>query len=173
VHVASACAGSGEWSDHYGSIVRSLSLHFCKRLFPGLEPVTSWSEGSSFTTAPRLPFPGFVKYKALKYVRYKLKTARQRKGWRFDTSWGEQEPALLSWSNKLSLSNQSEELTWLERKAPTWDIWLVSKTVSLVLICTRLGLRCCNHTLLVLRVLTVLLAHMTYYPFFSRNIHVI
>ena len=44
----------GEGSDHFGSIVRSLSLHFCKRLFPGLEPVTSWSQGSSFTTAPRL-----------------------------------------------------------------------------------------------------------------------
>ena len=39
-----------------GSFVRSLSLHFYKRLFPGLEPVTSWSQGSSFTTAPRLPF---------------------------------------------------------------------------------------------------------------------
>ncbi|XP_044323773.1 uncharacterized protein [Triticum aestivum] len=56
VHAAPACAGSGEGSDHFGSIVRSLSLHFCKRLFPGLEPVTSWSQGSSFTTAPRLPF---------------------------------------------------------------------------------------------------------------------
>src|SRR3954464_9298043 len=56
VHVAPACAGSGEGSDHFGSIVRSLSLHFCKRLFAGLEPVTSWSQGSSFTTAPRLPF---------------------------------------------------------------------------------------------------------------------
>ena len=33
VHVAPACAGSGEGSDHFGSIVRSLSLHFCKRLF--------------------------------------------------------------------------------------------------------------------------------------------
>ena len=56
VHVAPACAGSREGSDHFGSIVRSLSLHFCKRLFPGLEPMTSWSQGSSFTTAPRLPF---------------------------------------------------------------------------------------------------------------------
>ena len=59
VHVAPACAGSGEGPDHFGSIVRRLSLHFCKRLFPGLEPVTimtSWSQGSSFTTAPRLPF---------------------------------------------------------------------------------------------------------------------
>ena len=33
VHVAPACAGSKEGSDHFGSIVRSLSLHFCKRLF--------------------------------------------------------------------------------------------------------------------------------------------
>ena len=56
VHVAPACAGSGEGSDHLGLFVRSLSLHFCKRLVPGLEPVTSWSQGSSFTTAPRLPF---------------------------------------------------------------------------------------------------------------------
>jgi hypothetical protein len=51
VQVAPACAGSGEGSDHFGSIVRSLSLHYCKRLFPGLEPVTSWSQCSSFTTA--------------------------------------------------------------------------------------------------------------------------
>jgi hypothetical protein len=36
MHVAPACAGSGEWSDHFGSYVRSLSQHFCKRLFPGL-----------------------------------------------------------------------------------------------------------------------------------------
>jgi hypothetical protein len=47
VHVAPTCAGSGEESDHFGSFVRSLSLHFCKRLFPGLEPVTSWSQGNS------------------------------------------------------------------------------------------------------------------------------
>ncbi|CAM0952226.1 unnamed protein product [Alopecurus aequalis] len=33
--VAPACAGSGEESDHFGSIVRSISLYFCKRLFPG------------------------------------------------------------------------------------------------------------------------------------------
>jgi hypothetical protein len=40
VHVAPACAGSGEGSDHFGSIVRSLSLHLCKRQFPELELVT-------------------------------------------------------------------------------------------------------------------------------------
>jgi hypothetical protein len=38
VHVAPACAGFGEGFDHFGSYVCSLSLHFCKRLFPGLEP---------------------------------------------------------------------------------------------------------------------------------------
>jgi hypothetical protein len=26
------------------------------RLFPGLEPMTSWSQGNSFTAAPGLPF---------------------------------------------------------------------------------------------------------------------
>ena len=56
VQVAPACAGSGKESDHLSLFVRSLSLYFCKRLVPGLEPVTSWSQGSSFTTAPRLPF---------------------------------------------------------------------------------------------------------------------
>jgi hypothetical protein len=56
VHVAPACAGSGEGSDHFVSYVRSLSLHFCKRLFLGLEPMTSWSQGNSFTAAPGLPF---------------------------------------------------------------------------------------------------------------------
>jgi hypothetical protein len=35
VHVAPACTGSGEGSDHFRSYVHSLSLHFCKRLFPG------------------------------------------------------------------------------------------------------------------------------------------
>jgi hypothetical protein len=40
VHVAPACAGFGEWSDHFGSYVRSLSLHFCKSLFSGIEPMS-------------------------------------------------------------------------------------------------------------------------------------
>jgi hypothetical protein len=56
VHVAPACAGSGEGSDHFGSYVRNISLHFCKRLFPGLELMTSWSQGNNFTAAPGLPF---------------------------------------------------------------------------------------------------------------------
>nr|XP_033508317.1 uncharacterized protein LOC117273294 [Nicotiana tomentosiformis] len=33
-----------------GSIIRSLTLHFCKRLFPRLEPVTAWSHGNNFTS---------------------------------------------------------------------------------------------------------------------------
>jgi hypothetical protein len=41
VHVVPVCAKSGEGSDHFGSYVRSFSLHFCKRLFLGLEPMTS------------------------------------------------------------------------------------------------------------------------------------
>jgi hypothetical protein len=32
MHVAPACAGFGD----FASFVRSLSLHFCKRLFPSL-----------------------------------------------------------------------------------------------------------------------------------------
>ncbi|XBI00774.1 hypothetical protein VPH35_129712 [Triticum aestivum] len=43
-----ACAGSGEGSDRFGSIVRSLFLRICKRLFLGLEPVPSWSQGNNF-----------------------------------------------------------------------------------------------------------------------------
>jgi len=58
VHVAPTCAGSGDDSDHLGLFVRSLSLHLCKRLVPGLDPMTSRSQGSSFTTALRLPFSG-------------------------------------------------------------------------------------------------------------------
>jgi hypothetical protein len=36
-HIAPACVGS----DHFGSNVRNISLHFYKSLFPGLEPMTS------------------------------------------------------------------------------------------------------------------------------------
>jgi hypothetical protein len=56
VHIAPACAGSREESDHFGSCVHSLSLHFYKRLFLRLEPMTSWSQGNSFIAAPGLPF---------------------------------------------------------------------------------------------------------------------
>jgi hypothetical protein len=43
VHVALACAGSREGSDHFGFYVHNLLLHFYKRLFSGLESMTSWS----------------------------------------------------------------------------------------------------------------------------------
>jgi hypothetical protein len=36
LHVAPTSAGSREGSDHFGSYVHELSLHFCKRLFIGL-----------------------------------------------------------------------------------------------------------------------------------------
>jgi hypothetical protein len=52
VHVAPACTGSEEWSDHFGSYIRKFPLHFCKRLLQGLELITSWSRGNSFTAAP-------------------------------------------------------------------------------------------------------------------------
>jgi hypothetical protein len=41
VHVAPACTRSREGSNHFGSYVCNISLHFCKRLFRGLEPMTS------------------------------------------------------------------------------------------------------------------------------------
>jgi hypothetical protein len=43
VHIAPACVGSGERSDHFESYVHSRSLYFCKMLLPGLEHMTSWS----------------------------------------------------------------------------------------------------------------------------------
>jgi hypothetical protein len=52
VHVVPTCVGSGEGSDRFGSYVRNLSLHLCNRLFLGLEPMISWSQGNNFTTAP-------------------------------------------------------------------------------------------------------------------------
>jgi hypothetical protein len=49
VHIAPTCAGSEEGTDHFGSYVYSLFLQFCKRLFPGLEPMISWSPNNNFT----------------------------------------------------------------------------------------------------------------------------
>jgi hypothetical protein len=40
VHIAPTCAGS----DHFGSYVYSIFLHFYKRLFQGLELMISWSQ---------------------------------------------------------------------------------------------------------------------------------
>ncbi|KAK4725291.1 hypothetical protein R3W88_028070 [Solanum pinnatisectum] len=39
-----------------GSVVKSLTLHFYKKLFPQLEPVTSWSHEAILPVTPRLPF---------------------------------------------------------------------------------------------------------------------
>jgi hypothetical protein len=71
VHVAPACVGSRKGSNRFGSYVCNISLHFCKRLFPRLKPMTSWSQAN--TTA--LPFnyekvtrPGKIK-RRVKYYR--------------------------------------------------------------------------------------------------------
>jgi hypothetical protein len=56
MHIALACVGSGEGSDHFGPYVHILSLYFCKKLFQRLEPMTSWSQGNNFTATPGLPF---------------------------------------------------------------------------------------------------------------------
>jgi hypothetical protein len=51
VHVAFACARYGKGSNHFGFYVCSLSMHFCKRLFPGLESMTSWSQDKLYCCA--------------------------------------------------------------------------------------------------------------------------
>jgi hypothetical protein len=56
INVVPACARSEEGSDHFVSHVRILSLHFCKRLFPGLELMTSWSQDNNFTAVFGLLF---------------------------------------------------------------------------------------------------------------------
>jgi hypothetical protein len=61
MQVAPACTGSEEGSDHFGSHVHSLSLHFYKRLFPRLESMTSWSQGNNFTTTAQLNDTEIVK----------------------------------------------------------------------------------------------------------------
>jgi hypothetical protein len=54
VHVAPACTGSEEGSDHFGSYARNLYLHFYKRLFLGLKPMTTWSQDNNFTLSERI-----------------------------------------------------------------------------------------------------------------------
>ncbi|KAK4358881.1 hypothetical protein RND71_021110 [Anisodus tanguticus] len=51
------CAGSAEGPDHkvLYNIVCRLTLHFCRRLFPRLEPMTFWSHGSNFTGYSKAP----------------------------------------------------------------------------------------------------------------------
>lgn len=51
---APACAGLGKVT--YLGLQYTTFSCICKRLFTRLEPLTSWSQGSSFTTAPRPPF---------------------------------------------------------------------------------------------------------------------
>jgi hypothetical protein len=53
VHVAPACAGSGKGPTTLGLMYTTF---FYKGLFPGLDPMTSWSQGNSFTAVPVLPF---------------------------------------------------------------------------------------------------------------------
>jgi hypothetical protein len=36
VHITPTCTGSGEVFDQFGSYVHNISLHFCRRLFPGV-----------------------------------------------------------------------------------------------------------------------------------------
>ncbi|PHT37847.1 hypothetical protein CQW23_21420 [Capsicum baccatum] len=38
-----------------GCIVLNLTLHFCQRLFPRLEPVNSWSHDTNFTSYSKAP----------------------------------------------------------------------------------------------------------------------
>jgi hypothetical protein len=54
VHVAPACVGSGEGSDHFGSDVRSHFLHFCKSLFLGLahDLMVTWQQLYRCTRTP-------------------------------------------------------------------------------------------------------------------------
>jgi hypothetical protein len=37
-------------------------VHLCKKLFPGLEPMTLWSNGNNFTAASGLPFDFMLHY---------------------------------------------------------------------------------------------------------------
>jgi hypothetical protein len=62
-------------SNHFGSYVRSISLHFCKRLVPGLEPMTSWSQGNSFIAAPGFLF--INEYVTLKKKRVSTKNEQK------------------------------------------------------------------------------------------------
>jgi hypothetical protein len=65
VHVGAACAVSREGFDHFGSYIRIFFLHFYNKMFLGLESMTSWSQGNSFTTV-RAPLH-LVKSQTLNY----------------------------------------------------------------------------------------------------------
>ncbi|VAH28120.1 unnamed protein product [Triticum turgidum subsp. durum] len=63
-------------SDHFGSIVRTLSLHFCKRLFPGLEPVTSLVTRQQLYRCARAPLRDVSIYNGVRLSR-RLNRKRQ------------------------------------------------------------------------------------------------
>jgi hypothetical protein len=46
--VAILMQGSEKGPTTLGLCTQGLSLHFCKRLFLGLEPMTAWSQANSF-----------------------------------------------------------------------------------------------------------------------------
>jgi hypothetical protein len=52
VHGAPTCAGSEKGSDHFRSYIRSLLLHFCKRLFSRLEHIIIRQQLYRCTSAP-------------------------------------------------------------------------------------------------------------------------
>ncbi|KAF3660740.1 hypothetical protein FXO38_12053, partial [Capsicum annuum] len=55
VHKVTAMRGVRGRAPPQGCIVRSLTLHFCQRLFPRLEPLTSWSYDNNFTSYSKAP----------------------------------------------------------------------------------------------------------------------
>jgi hypothetical protein len=52
VHEAPTCAGSEKGYDHFRSYIRSLLLHFCKRLFLRLEHIITRQQLYRCTSAP-------------------------------------------------------------------------------------------------------------------------
>jgi hypothetical protein len=72
VHIAPDCTGSGEGSDHFGSYIHSLFLHFCKRLVPDGPP---WSIA---TTSPRSTSINPVQHQHTKHVEIDLHFIRER-----------------------------------------------------------------------------------------------
>lgn len=72
---------SVEGSEHFGSFVRNISLHLCKRLFPRLEPVTSCHKATALPlcqwitecTKKNTYHPPEEKHRYLKFLSYFLK----------------------------------------------------------------------------------------------------
>jgi hypothetical protein len=51
MHIAPAYAGPGEGYARFWSYVCNISLYFCKRLFLGLEPITSGHKATFYRCA--------------------------------------------------------------------------------------------------------------------------